>query len=70
MQERLKIVGSHPTRIRHVGEALTLETKLQECRLRLANTVFKLGPAILVSSNPTIPSLDFKIHSLIVFFVF
>jgi hypothetical protein len=42
-----------------------LETKLQECRLRPTKTVFKLD-----TSNPTMPSLDLKIHSLIVFCFF
>jgi hypothetical protein len=67
MQERLKTVGSHPTSIRHVEEELILDTKFQECRLSPAETAFMLGPAILVSSKPTMPSLDLEIHSLIVF---
>lgn len=70
MQERLKTVGSHPTSIRHVEEELILDTKFQECRLSPAETALMLGPAILVSSKPTMPSLDLEIHSLIVFLFF
>lgn len=61
-QDRSKAMGSHPTRILQVEEALEFDKNFHPDRLVPGMMVFMLAGAILVSSKPIIPSKELRVH--------